>query len=229
MTLREVEGFYLELFRIALSAETLEAKATALRYVKQVVIAERLKVLSESEGSAWTSEPDNQSLVMWTAQTAAAREEAIYEFSRVSRTYEDKNERRLNVAEHVGKLVYLSIMEGERQGVQTKTGILNQLTLDGKERGIRGAKDKDVVRKSWATYRGIVHLGMAMDLCEDREVSSSEVLFVAGQIRRVLSDSCPKGTSVPYVPREEQIDFAYKSDIGGPRFRNRGLPFCVGD
>lgn len=228
-SINEVEGFYLELFRIALSAEAREAKATVLHYVKQVVIAERLKVLSESEGSAWTSEPDNQPLVMWTAQTAAAREEAIYQFSRVSRTYEDRNERRLNIAEHAGKLIYLSILEGKRQGVQTKAGILYQLTLAGRDHGIRGAKDKDVVRKSWGTYRGIVQLGMAMDFCEDRAVSAGELLSVAEKIRRVLSDCCPKGTSEPYVPREEQISFVYKSDIWGPRFRNRGLPYCVGD
>ncbi len=228
-SINEVEGFYLELFRIALSTEAPRARITALHYVKQVVIAERLKVLSEREGSAWTSEPDNQSLVRWIAQTAATREEAIYEFSRVSRTYEDRNERRLNIAEHAGELVYLSILEGKRQGVQTKNGILYQLTLAGREHGIRGAKDKDVVRKSWVTYRGIVHLGMAIDFCEDRAVSLGELLSIAEQIRRVLSDSCPTGTSDPYVRREEQISFIYKSNIWGPRFRNRGLPYSVGD
>lgn len=228
-SINEVEGFYLELFRIALSAETHEAKVKALHYVKHVVIADRLKALSESEGPAWTGEPDNKSLVTWTAQTAAVREDAIYEFSRVSRTYEDRNERRLNIAEHAGKLVYLSVLEGKRQGVQTKDGILYQLTLAGRDHGIRGAKDKDVVRKSWGTYRGIVHLGMAMDFCEDRKVSTGEVLFVAEEIRRLLSGVCPNGTSEPYVPRQEQISFAYKSDIWGPRFRNRGLGFCVGD
>jgi len=119
-SINEVEGFYLELFRIALSAEAREAKVTALHYVKQVVIAERLKVLSESEGSALTSEPDNQSLVMWTAQTAAAREEAIYEFSRVSRTYEDRDERRLNVAEHAGKLLYLLYWRANGKGCRRK-------------------------------------------------------------------------------------------------------------
>lgn len=53
-SINEVEGFYLELFRIALSAETHEAKVKALHYVKHVVIADRLKALSESEGPAWT-------------------------------------------------------------------------------------------------------------------------------------------------------------------------------
>jgi len=113
--------------------------------------------------------------------------------------------------------------------VQTKTGILNQLTSAGRDHGIKGAKDKDVVRKSWGTYRGIVHLGMAMDFCEDQKVSTGEVLFVAEQIRRVLSGSCPNGTSEPYVSRQEQISFVYKSNIWGPRFKNRGLAYGVED
>ncbi|ANT60965.1 hypothetical protein AYJ57_11685 [Salipiger sp. CCB-MM3] len=229
VSINEVDGLYLELFRIALSAEDNEARVEALRYVKHVVVAERLKVLAESEGPGWASEPDNQSLVTWSAQTAAERDDAIYEFSRVSRTYEDRNERRLNIAEHAGKLVYLSILEGKRQGVQTPTGILHQVTLAGKQHGIRGAKDKDTVRRSWGAYRGIVHLGMAMDFCADQPVQPEEVLFFAERIRRVLSGSCPKGTSEPYVPPEAQISFAYESGIWGPRFRNRGLPYSVGD
>ena len=229
VSINEADGLYLELFRIALSAEDSKARIEALRYVKHVVVAERLKVLSESEGPGWPSEPYNQPLVTWTAQTAVERDDAMYEFSRVSRTYEDRNERRLNIAEHAGKLVYLSILEGKRQGVQTPAGILHQVTLAGKQHGIRGAKDKDTVRKSWGAYRGVVHLGMAMDFCQDQAVLPEEVLFLAEKIRRALSETCPKGTSDPYVPREEQIYFNYESDIWGPRFRNRGLPYSVGD
>ncbi|MBE9639770.1 hypothetical protein [Salipiger mangrovisoli] len=229
VSVNEAEGLYLELFRIALSAEGYAARVEALRHVKHVVVAERLKVLAESEGTSWTSEPENQSLVTWTAQTAAERDDAIYEFSRASRTYEDRNERRLNIAEHAGKLIYLSILEGKRQGVQTPSGILYQVTLAGREHGISGARDKDTVRRSWGAYRGIVHLGMAMDFCEDQPVQPEEVLFVAERIRRVLSESCPKGTSEPYVPPEEQISFVYESGTWGPRFRDRGLPYSVGD
>ena len=112
VSINEVESFYVELFRIALSAEDRDARIEALTFVKHVVSAERLKVLSESEGAGWASEPANQSLATWVAQTAAKRDDAIYEFSRISRTYEDRNERRLNIAEHVRKLVYLSILEG---------------------------------------------------------------------------------------------------------------------
>lgn len=229
VSVNEVESFYLELFRMALSAEDHAARVEALRYVKHVVVAERLKELAESEGAGWTNEPDNQSLVTWTAQTAAERDDAIYEFSRVSRTYEDRNERRLNIAEHAGKLIYNSILEGRRQGVQTPSGILYQVTLAGREHGISGARDKDTVRKSWGAYRGIVHLGIAIDFCEDQLDQPEEVLFVAERIRRVLSEFCPKGTSEPYVPPEEQISFIYESCTWGPRFRNRGLPYFVGD
>lgn len=228
VSINEAEGFYLDLFRIALSAEDMESRVAALNHVKHVVIAERLKVLTESEGPGWRDDPDNQALVTWAGQTAVERDDAIYEFSRVSRTYEDRNERRLNIAEHAGKLVYLSIRDDTRQGVQTQAGILYQVTRAGKEHGISGARDKDTVRKSWGAYRGIVHLGMAMDYCEGR-ATPSEVLLLAEQLRRALSESCPKGTAHPYVPAEEQISFVYESDTWGPRFGNRGLPFCVRD
>ncbi|MHA6347591.1 hypothetical protein [Roseivivax sp. CAU 1761] len=225
--INEADSCYLELFQIALSAEAREARAAALRRVKHVVIAARLDLLSEKEGPDWSSEPDNRSLLAWMAQTGPERHDAIHEFSRVSRTYEDRNERRLNIAEHAGKLVYLSILEGKRQGVQTPDGILYQVTLDGHEHGVSGARDKDTVRKSWNMYRGVVHLGMAMDFCEEPLAEPGETLIRAEQIRRTLSETCPKGTSKPYVPEDEQISFSYMSDTSGSRFRNRGLPYGV--
>ncbi|SER94341.1 hypothetical protein SAMN04490244_10467 [Tranquillimonas rosea] len=227
VSINEPESSYLELFRIALSAEDHEARIAALRQVKQVVSAERLRVLSQSD--CWTDEPDNQALLTWAARTAAEREDAICEFLRVSRVYEDRNERRLTIAEHAGKLVYLSIKEEKREGVQTPSGILYQLTQAAKEHGIQGGRDKDTVRRSWGAYRGIVHLGMAIDLCDEQASPPEEVLFLAEQIRRVLSTSCPKGASEPYVPQAEQISFVYKSGIWGPRFRDRGLPYRVED
>lgn len=229
VSINEEESLYLGLLRVALSAEEHAARVEALRYVKHVVVADRLKVLAESAGAGRTSEPENQSLVTWTAQTAAERHDAIDEFFRVSRTYEDRNERRLNIAEHAGKLICNSILDGNRQGVQTASGILYQVTLAGRGHGISGARDKDRGRKSWGAYRGVVHLGMAMDFLEGKPAQPAEVLLAAEHTRRVLSENCPKGTSKPYVPPEEQISFVYKSNIWGPRFRNRGLPFSVGD
>ncbi|WP_323786508.1 hypothetical protein [Thalassovita sp.] len=227
VSINEQELFFLELFRIALSAETLEDRLTAIRSVKHEVIAARLKSLSEGRSSGWQEDPANRELVEWVAKTAGEREDGIYEFSRVSRRYEDRTERRLNVAEHVGKMIGLSIEDGKFEGVQTDSGILYQLTEVSKEHNIRGAKDKDTVRKSWGCYRGVVHLGMAMDFCEDLSASPAEVLLMAEHFRRRLSQMCPKGTSTPYVSPEEQISFVYESSIYGPRFQNRGLPFYV--
>ncbi|MEQ3625199.1 MAG: hypothetical protein ABNH26_11090 [Celeribacter sp.] len=227
--INEAELSFLELFRIALSAETLEDRLAAIQFVRHEVIATRLQNLTDNFGPHWTSDPRNKDLVELVALKAAERDSAVYEFSRVCRIYEDRNERRLNIAEHAGKIAYLSVLEGKREGVQTPAGILYQLTLAGRKHRIRGAKDKDVVRRSWSTYRGSVHLGMAMDFCEDRGVSPEEVFPVAEQIRRVLSDACPRGTNRPYVPQKEQISFTYASKVCGPRFQNRGLPFGLGN
>lgn len=227
VSINEQELFFLELFRIALSAETHEERLEAIRHAKHKVISARLQNLAENPGPGWILDPENKDLVEWAAMTAPERDEAIYEFSRVSRDYEDRNERRLNVAEHVGKMIGLSIEDGKFEGVQTDSGILYQLTEVSKEHNIRGAKDKDTVRKSWGCYRGVVHLGMAMDFCEDLSASPAEVLLMAEHFRLRLSQICPKGTSAPYVAPEEQISFVYESRIYGPRFQNRGLPFYV--
>ena len=229
VSINEPELFFLELFRIALSAEALEERLAAIRSVRHEVIAARLQSLSEGNPPGWQNDPANRELVEWVAKTAGEREDGIYEFSRISRRYEDRTERRLNVAEHIGKLIGLSIEDGRFEGVQTPSGILYQVTEVGKAHNIRGAKDKDVVRKSWGCYRGVVHLGMAMDLCEDLSASPAEVLLLAEHIRLRLSETCPKGTSAPYVSAEEQISFVYESKPYGPRFQNRGLPFYVSD
>jgi hypothetical protein len=220
---------FLELFRVALSPETHEERLDAIRHVRHEVINGRLQNISKSHGSDWITAPENRRLAEWASKTSDDRHEAIYEFTRVSRRYEDKFWRRLNVAEHVGKLVDNSIRDGKFQGVQTGIGIVYQVTEAGKEHAVPGVRDKDVVRKSWQTYRGIVHLGMAMDLCEDQNMGSEMVLFVAEKIRRRLSETCPKGTNQPYVDSDEQISFVYESMICGPRFQNRGLPFYVSD
>jgi hypothetical protein len=101
--------------------------------------------------------------------------------------------------------------------------------MTGRELRISGARDKDTVRKSWRAYRGIVHLGMAMDYGEEQTLPPGEVLLLAEQIRRTFSQTCPKGTSRPYIPQSEQISFRFESGTSGPRFQNRGLPFWVGD
>lgn len=225
--INEQELLFLELFRIALSAETLEKRLTAIRYVKHEVVAARLQNLHENPGPEWVQDPRNLELVNWVAETAPERDNAVYEFSRVSRQYEDMNERRLNIAEQARKLIDLSIQKGKFEGVQTRSGILYQVTEVGKAHKVSGARDKDTVRKSWGTYRGVVHLGMAMDICEELSEPLVSVLFWAERIRRRLSETCPQGTANPYVSPSEQITFVYESGCCGPRFQNRGLPFYI--
>jgi hypothetical protein len=211
VTINEQELFFLDLFRIALSAETLVARLEALRWVKHEIIAMRLQNISEKRASGWERHPENQKLVQWVAATAGERGDAIYEFSRILRRFEDRNELRLNVAEQAGKMIGLSIDDGKFEGVQTDHGILHQVTEIGRDQKVRGAKDRDTVRKSWGCYRGVVHLGMAMDVCEEISVSFAEALFMAEHFRAMLSQMCPKGTSQPYVPPGEQISFVYVS------------------
>lgn len=229
VAINEIELMFIELFRVAVSAPTHEGRLAAIRCVKHEVVASRLQELSKHPGPDWVRNKENRDLVDWVAATAGEREEAIYELSRVSRAFEHKNERALNVAEQIGKIIYLSIRDGKREGVQTCHGILHQLTVQGKGLGIPGARDKDTVRKAWRDYRSIVHLGMALDYCEDLSISLNGVLLVAEHFRKTLSEECPRGTKKPYVQACEQISFRYESNINGPRFLNRGLPFSVED
>ena len=161
------------------------------------------------------------------AETAGERHEAAFELSQTFNRYEDRNERKLNVAEQIGKLVWLSIQDKKFEGVQTNNGLLKQVQDDARKHDVSGAKDKDTVRKIWNTYRGVVHLGMAIDYCDESPDQNLNVLHVAERFRRDLSQSCPKGTSKPYVDPAEQISFLYISKLWGPRFGDRGLPFDV--
>ena len=173
------------------------------------------------------SDPKNAEFVQWIAKTSSERHEASYEFSQTARRYEERNERKLNVAEHIGKLVWLSIQDKKFEGVQTDEGILKQVRDVALENKVSGAKDLDVLRKTWKTYRGVVHLGMAMDYCDEQPDPERNVLHVAETYRRGLSLFCPKGTKKPYVPVGDQITFLYLSYTSGPRFLDRGLPFAV--
>lgn len=229
VSINQAELNFLEMFRVALSAETNEDRLAAIRCVKHDVISVRLEELTSRAGPDWVRESVNRELVDWAAVTSATRSEAAFELAPVARRYEDLNERRLNVAEHAGKLINFSIHDGKFEGVQTQRGILYQVGKQGREFQIRGAKDKDTIRECWRTYRGVVHLGMAMDFCEELSMSLEDALMLAEEIRRKFSGACPKGTSEPYVSADEQISFVYESGIYGPRFRNRGLPFSVRD
>ncbi|TGD64080.1 hypothetical protein EYC08_11685 [Tabrizicola sp. WMC-M-20] len=227
VSINEPELRSLEYIRIALSEPTPDLREKAIANAKQEMVTLRLTTLNEKFGTAWTSEPQNAEFVQWIAQTSAERHEASYEFSQTGRRYEDRNERRLNVAEHIGKLIWLSIQDKRFEGVQTDEGLLKQVSNQARDHSISGAKDKDTLREIWKTYRGIVHLGMALDYCDEHPASEQNVLHLAEEYRKSLSHFCPKGTKTPYVLECEQIKFVYCSRAWGPRFQNRGLPFGV--
>jgi hypothetical protein len=225
ITINEPELNFVELIRLALSEETMEQRERAIKNVKHEAVAARLDLLASEGGTSWASDPDNAKFVQWTIKTSVERREAAYEFSQTARRYEEKNERRLNIAEHVGKLIWLSILEKKFEGVQTEIGILRQVRDDAKSHAISGARDMDTLRKVWATYRGVVHLGMALDFCAEQPNQQSNLLHIAERYRQGLSGNCPKGTSKPYVSPAEQISFVYLSRLKGLRFRDRGLPY----
>lgn len=225
--INEPELNFVELIRLALSEETKEQRESAIKNVKHEVVAARLDLLAAEGGSRWASDPQNANFVQWTIRTSAERREAAYGFSQTARRYEDKNERRLNIAEHVGKLIWLSILEKKFEGVQTEIGILRQVSDDAKSHTVSGARDIDTLRKVWATYKGVVHLGMALDFCEEHPTHQANLLHIAEQYRLALSQNCPKGTSKPYVSPAEQISFVYLSSLKGLRFRDRGLPYDI--
>lgn len=227
ITINEPELKFVELIRLALSEETKDQREWAIKNVKHEAVAARLDLLAAEGGSSWATDPDNAHFVQWMIGTSAERREAAYEFSQTERRYEERNERRLNIAEHIGKLIWLSILDGKFEGVQTEIGILQQVRDDAKSHAVSGARDIDTLRKVWATYKGVVHLGMALDFCEEHPMPQANLLHVAEQYRQGLSQNCPKGTSKPYVSSEEQISFVYLSSLKGPRFRDRGLPYDV--
>ncbi len=229
VAINEIELGFIGLFRVALSAPTHEERLAAIRCVRHEVIAARLQEINKKPGPDWVKHDGNRDLVAWVAATAGEREDAIYEFSRVCQAYDDRYERPLNVAEQIGKMICISIVDGKFEGVQTKDGILYQLGFQGRKYSIRGAKDKDSIRKAWRDYRGVVHLGMALDFCEELPAPFESVFLIAERYRKMLSQSCPKGTKKPYVDTEQQFFFSYESSVYGPRFLNRGLPFTLKD
>ncbi len=227
VSINEPELLSIELIRVALSEPEGELRKKAIANAKHEVVAFRLDTLSKELGTSWMSEPQDAEFVQWIARTSSARHEASYEFSRTYQQFEKLTDMWLKAAEHSGKLIWLSIQDKKFEGVQTKDGILKQVRDQALENDIRGAKDLDVLRKAWRTYRGVVHLGMAIDYCDDCPDPKPHVLHVAEKFRLCLSQFCPKGTKKPYVSEDDQIKFIYSSMASGPRFRNRGLPFDI--
>jgi len=203
--LNEPECVVLELFRMALNEETAEDRLSAIEVMRHEVVSMGLDSFTITEASS-------PKFVRWVANTAQRRYEAAHAYHEIAQRYESKNERHLNIAEFIGKKVWDSIEARRFQGLQVAGGLLEQTSDYARDMGVRGAKDLDVLRKIWKRYRGVVHLGMAMDYIEEHPETRVHVLHLAERIRLGLSTNCPKGTSIPYVDPQEQISFLYVSD-----------------
>ena len=110
ISISEPELQSIGLIRLALSETTAELREQAIANAKHEVMALRLEAISNSLGTGWMSDPQNAEFVQWIAKTSS-------ELSRTARRYEERNERNLNVAEHFGKLIWLSIQEKKFEGV----------------------------------------------------------------------------------------------------------------
>ncbi|WP_425093973.1 hypothetical protein [Tropicimonas sp. S265A] len=223
--LDEEELKFLDDFRAALSEPVLEDRLHAIRAFRHLVTAERLADLFASERYAAEAGPQDYPFVRWAAESAAVRHEAIDYLTEIADRYKKGNERKLNVAEQLGLEIMFSVTDERYGGLYTKSGLIERLTHLAKKKGIRGAQDKDVVRKLWQKYRGVTHLGMADFTRKVAPDCNMHILEMAENYRQLLSTHCPRGTNEPYVPESEQIKFVNISRTKGPRYRNRGLPF----
>lgn len=219
--INEVELKCIKLFRVALSEPEPDDRLVAIAHVRHIIVSDRLETLPPD----WQSQPANDELVHWVAATSATRQTAVEAFAETGRCYDTRRERKLNIAEEIGRHIWLSTTDGEFAGLHTSTGLLGRVSHMGRKEGISGARDEDTLRKLWKTYRGVAHLGMAIDFCEGAESIEANVLQVAEYFRILLSKACPRSTSKPYVDPSEQISFRYLSILSGPRFLDRGLPF----
>ncbi|WP_394152131.1 hypothetical protein [Loktanella salsilacus] len=207
----EPELLSVEMLRVALSEETLKERLRAIENVKYDVRASAVESLFSGDRHINLNDPRYSASLLHVAKTSSRSHDAGFEAAQTIQRYEKKNERKLNVAEQVGKLVVLSILDNKFAGLHTETGILQQVEIDARQHNISGAKDKDVLRKIWSTYRGVVHLGMALDFCEDNPQDGINVFSIAEEFRRALSENGPKGTTKPYVNPDDQIKFSYIS------------------
>ena len=225
--INEPEAEFIGLIRLALSEADNPERLKAIRTVKLDIESARLDKLNSEFGTDWMQDPKNAELVQWIASSTTERHEAGFDLSQTGQRFESKNQLKLNVAEHIGLLIFHSIQDEKFEGLHSFGGILDQVSDDARNSNTRGAKDTDTLRKNWNTYRGVVHLGLAINYCEENPDQGFHVLHLAELFERTLSENCPKGTSKPYVDQGDQTHFAYKSKLYGPRFLNRGLPFGV--
>ncbi|SMP37176.1 hypothetical protein [Shimia sagamensis] len=194
----------LGLFRMAISEETDEERLRAIQVIRHEVVSLGLENFPIGKSSS-------NEFTRWIAETARERYDAAHEFGEIAQRYEGKNERHLNIAEYIGKRVWDSIQNEKFQGLHTPSGILEQTSDYARKMGIRGARDQSVLREIWGKHRGVVHLGMAMDFCEDHPGTTWHVLQLAETFRAGLSSNYPQNAPSPYVDPDVQLSFFYLS------------------
>ena len=208
--INEPELMCIGLFRIALSEKGKENRLEAIRVIKSEVVSIGLNSfpLNKPKPGGGSYHPD---FVKFVAEKSFERYEAAHAFNAIAHRYTQKNERQLNIAEQIGKMVWLSIKDRRFQGLHSRGGLLEQVRQVAKQQNIRGAQDIDTLRTIWNEYRGVVHLGMAMNTCENQPELNINILHLAEQYRKELSLNCPSGTQKPYVTPNDQIYFLYIS------------------
>ena len=209
----EKELLLVNLIRLALSEDDMTARVRSIKNVKYFVSTISTQIILDFEENERFVDHFKMPYLRYLAKISERSHDATYELAEVQQRYEARNDTKLNIAEHVGRYIWNSIESKKFEGLHTEIGILQQVQREARAKRVAGARDKDVLRKIWSTYRGVVHLGMAMDYCEENPDHDMNVLQIAESYRRTLSDHCPKGTSKPYVSADEQIKFIYSSTL----------------
>lgn len=208
----EVELGVLQLYRAALSKKGKQARCEALEGLTKKLDAERLGALQNSKfanvGLVATSDDFNRTI----ATEYVENTKKISAFDRALEAFEKpRGKLPLFAAETIAREIWRSVVEGKNVGVFSRRGIIERLTDQARVQGLQGVKDKDVLRRHWKEYKCVAHLGAGLQIGEHHNLDPIASLGVAEEVRYVLSNECPKGTSKPYVEEEEQISFVFRS------------------
>ena len=217
---------YLPMVRVALSETDDPMRQSALENLNGVIQLDKQEVIvKDIDRRNWGLEKFPQFLIDST-RAGPGRSRSNEEFKGTIERYEKHNEIRMNTAEEIARKIVRSIQTDQFEGLHTATGILKQISDDARNEGTRGARDKDVLRKTWNDYRGVVHLGLALTICEEFPDGDQNVFRVAERIRKLLSGYGPRSHSRPYVDLDLQYKFIVCSP--DPRVPDLQIGDCTG-
>ena len=111
VTIYEPELLCIEMLRVALSEETPDARLRAIENVKYDVRTSAVESLFSGKRQV-NDDPRYIASLHQIAKTSGRSYEAAYELAQTTQRFETKNERKLNIAEHIGNVVLLSIYTG---------------------------------------------------------------------------------------------------------------------